>query len=108
MTAGRAIEPVPAVPALGLGKSLLLLTLGALSVHFAPLDVVGEEQAAAGAFSGIAFADLGSAVRVGADKDGFAAAAPVLPFFLFLADRTFIHGQPRHSPGAFGGNRIGA
>jgi hypothetical protein len=83
--------------ALGFGEALLFLAFGTLAVHLAVLDVVGEYQAAAGAFGAAPLANLGSASLNGADKDRLAGAAPVFSFFQFLAHRAFIHISPHHS-----------
>ena len=95
MAAGGAVEPVFAVLALGFGQSLLFPALGALTVHLLVFYVILEKQAATGAGRGVPGADPCPAVRARADEDGLAAAAPELPFFHFLAHRTFFHDQPR-------------
>jgi len=91
VAAGRAIEPVFAEFALGLGQPLLLLALGTLAVHFAGFHILPQQQTATGAILGVAFADDGATGRRGAGKDRFAATAPVLGFFHFLADRALVH-----------------
>lgn len=102
VTAGRTVEPVTAVLALGLGKALFLLALGALTVHLAFFDVFGKQQAAAGTFLGVPLADLRAAVRLGTVEYRSATAAAVLPFFQFLADRALLHGKPRSIRMGFG------
>jgi hypothetical protein len=91
MAAGGAIEPIVAEFALDFRKSLFLFALGTTPVHLAILQVFREEKAALGALLASPFFDLGATVWSWADKDGFAVAAPVFPFFHFTANRAFFH-----------------
>lgn len=93
VSAGRAVEPEFAVPALVLVEALFLFALGALPVHFTLIDIVGQQQAAARTFPGIVVADGGATTWQRADKHRLAGAAPVLAFFFFLTYRAFFHGQ---------------
>ncbi|NLC70041.1 MAG: hypothetical protein GX751_01645 [Desulfuromonadaceae bacterium] len=81
MAAGGAVEPMAAELALNFRKTLFFLAFRAATVHFAILDVLREKKAALGAFVATPFLYFGAAVRQGANKDGFTAAAPVFPFF---------------------------
>jgi len=73
---------------------LFFLTLGAHAVHLFLFDVVREDQGTTGAFLRLAIADLSTAIGIGAQKDCFAAAAPIFSLFHFLAYGAFIHDQP--------------
>jgi hypothetical protein len=81
VAAGGTVEPGLAVFALRFGKSLLLLAFGTLSIHFPVSDVVGKQQPATGALSGVVFTDFGAARLEGTHEDSFAGAAPILPLF---------------------------
>lgn len=91
MAAGGAEKPVFTVAALRFGQSLFLFTFGALAIHFSIFDVFGKKESASGAFRGVTLAVLSSAALHRTDEDRLAIAAPVFPFFHFLADRTFFH-----------------
>jgi len=93
VAAGGTIEPITAVFALNFRKPLVLFALRALPVHFPVGDIFFEYQAAAGAFGRIPFAYFAAAILHGADEDRFTGAAPVFPFFHFLANRAFFHGH---------------
>lgn len=101
MAAGRAIEPVATMFALRLGQTLALFTFGALANHFALAEILAENQPAAGAIFGVAFADCGTAGRQRTAEDRLAGAAPGFVFFQFFADRAFFHGRP-HCLGKMG------
>ena len=92
MSADRAVEPVPAVPALHFRKPLLFFALGAALLHLALLHVVRKQQSAARALLRSRFFDGKAAVGRRTDKNSFAAAAPVLSFCLLTTDRAFLHG----------------
>jgi len=92
--AGRAEEPVAAIFALRFGNPLFFLTLGAHAIHFFLFDVVREDQGTTGAFLRLAIANLSTTIRIGAQKDRFAAAAPIFSLFHFLTYGALIHDQP--------------
>lgn len=91
MPTGRTVEPVLAELALGLGKALPFLALGALSVHLAGFHILLEQQPAAWTSLHPLFTDLRAAPRRRAEKYRLAGLAPVFAFLFFLAYRTFFH-----------------
>ncbi len=99
MAAGRAIEPIFAGLALGLGKPLGPFALGAKPHHFAAFTVRSEQQPAAWTILGIPFADLRSADLIRAKEHGSTPFAPMLAFLQFLADRAFFHDTIDSRPG---------
>ncbi len=94
VAAGRTVEPVIAVFALGLGKSLLFLALGAQAIHLALFDVLGEKKAAAGAFFGVTLADFRSASWLGTVEYRPASAAAIFSLLHFLANGALVHDRP--------------
>lgn len=96
MPAGRTIEPVTAVFALGIRQSLLALALGALAVHFAVGDIIFKQQSAFGTRFCIAPEVRGLAVGCRANKNRPAILTPVLTFGLFLANWTLFHLHTLH------------
>lgn len=95
VAAGRTVEPVAAMLALGLGQALEFLAFGTLPNHFALTEVVAENQPATGAIRGIAFGDGGTAGWQRTAEHRLATAAPGFVFFQLFADRAFFHGRPR-------------
>ena len=93
MPAARAIEPVLAITALGIGETLLLAALRALPVHLLMVDVVVEQQAALRTDPRLAVINIRLAALLRTDEHRPAAAAIVLSLLFFLADRAFIHGN---------------
>jgi hypothetical protein len=91
MPAGRTVEPILAELALGFGKSLLLLALGTLPIHFAGFHILLEQQSAARADLHPLFTEFRPAPRRRAEKYRLTRLAPVLAFLFFLAYRTLFH-----------------
>jgi hypothetical protein len=100
VSAGRTVKPELAVSALLLIETLFFFALGALTIHFALIDIIGQQQAAARTFPGFVVVDGGAAAWQRADKNRLAGAAPVFAFFLFLTNRAFFHGQSLFKDGS--------
>lgn len=91
MATGRTAEPIAAVATLGIGNTLLFLTLGTLPVHLFFVDIVFKNQPALRAAIQTALANVIFATLHRTAKDFLAVFTEVLSFALFLADRAFIH-----------------
>jgi len=91
VAAGRAIEPVAAILALGIGKTLLLFTLGALAIHLTVGDVIFKNQAAFCTDFGITTMIGSLAARCRTDKNRMTGITPVLPASHFFTNRTLFH-----------------
>ena len=91
MTAGRTIEPVPAVLALRVRKSLFFLAFGALAIHLAMGDVFCKDQPALCADLGIPTMIRGLAARRRADIDSVTVVTPVLAARHLFTYRAFFH-----------------
>jgi hypothetical protein len=89
--AGGALEPVPAIAALGFGNTLLLFAFRTDTVHLPLLNIVSENEGTTGAFGQIAIANLGTAAGGRADENALAVAAPEFSLGCFLAHRTLVH-----------------
>ena len=91
MPTTRAIEPIAAILALGIGKPLFLFALGALAIHLAVGDIIFKNQAALGANLGIATMVGSLTTRRRADKNRVTGVTPVLAASHLFTNRTLFH-----------------
>ncbi len=100
MSTTRAIEPVFAISALRVGKTLLLAAFWTLPVHFLMINVIFKQQSAFRTELGLAIKNNRFAILLRTDKNRPTTTAVILPLFLFLANRALIHNHlplPRKS-----------
>lgn len=91
MATGRAIEPVAAILALGVGEPLLFFAFGTHAIHLAMFNVIFEDQSAFRTNLGIATMVGGFAARSRAGKDGVTGITPVFAAGHFLTYGALIH-----------------
>jgi hypothetical protein len=88
---GRAVEPVAAILALRVGKTLFFLALGTHTVHLAVRNVICKDQPAFCTDLGIATMIGSLAARCRADENRMTGVTPVLATGHFLTHRTLFH-----------------
>jgi hypothetical protein len=91
VAAGRTIEPVPAVLALRVRKSLFFLALGTLAVHLAMGNVFIKDQAAFRTDLGVPAMIRSLASRCRADIDRMTIVTPVVAARHLFTYRAFFH-----------------
>ena len=91
MAAGRAIEPVATVLALGVRKPLFFLALGTLAIHLAMSDVFFKDQAAFRTDLGVPAMVRSFAPRCRTDIDRMTVVTPVFAARHLFAYRAFFH-----------------
>ena len=91
MATSWAIEPVAAVLALRVGKTLLLFTLGTLAIHFTVGDVIFKNQAAFCTDFGLTTMIGGLTARCWTDKNRMTGITPVLTARHLFTNRTLFH-----------------
>ena len=91
VSTGRAVEPVAAILALWVGKTLLLLALGTHTIHLAVGHVIFKDQPAFCTDLGIATMIGSLAARCRADENRMTGVTPVLASGHFLTNGTLFH-----------------
>lgn len=91
MPASRAIEPIAAILALGIGEPLLLFALGTHSIHLAGADVIFKNQSTFCTNFGVATMICGLTARRRTDKNRMAGVTPVLVLCHFFTNRALFH-----------------
>ena len=91
MPAGRTIEPIAAIFALGIRQSLFTLALRALAIHLAASDIIFEQQSTPRTGHGIWLGVGCFAIGCRAAKNHFTLLAPVFTCCFFFTNRTLFH-----------------
>lgn len=91
MPASRAIEPIAAILALGIGKPLLLFALGTHAIHLAVADVIFKNQATFRTSFSVATMICSLTARCRADKNRMTGITPVLVLCHFFTNRALFH-----------------
>jgi hypothetical protein len=91
VTAGWAIEPVAAILALRVRKSLFFLALGTLAIHFAMGNIFIKNQAAFRTDLGVPAMVRSFAPRCRTDIDRMTVVTPVFAARHLFAYRAFFH-----------------
>jgi hypothetical protein len=89
--ASRAIEPVAAILALGIGEALLLFTLGTFAIHLTVSDVIFKNQTAFCTDFGITTVIGCLAARCRTDKNRMTGVTPILTASHLFTNRTLFH-----------------
>ena len=91
MSASRTVEPVAAILALRIGKTLFLFALGAHAVHLAVGNVFIKDQAAFHTNLGVPAMIRSLASRCRTDIDRMTVVTPVFAARHLFAYRAFFH-----------------